>query len=358
MQLMERVREIGVDESRLDDDTVLTARRALMREMARSARPERTLRSRRRTWAGLGIGGLVAGVAVTAIVAGSVLAPPAAPDAAAAEVLERASAVTFDAKDTTLVAGQYLRIETVGEHLQFWRADWADDGDQNTMPFNASRGGSDAAVLVRDTRVLYIPADRTEDWFYDWGHAEVVASFGERGADAAGEWSSFPGARIRERGTIETLPAGEYLAADGDEPPMPYLADGYRPYYDEMPREPDGLLEWLRARSGMTGQEADRWLVASLSDPSSINLMPADLRSAFFLAIARIPGFEVLADDGSTATLQYAVPEHRTTTIVIDTAEGLVSSIAERYGTGGPAEDTVDSVTTVHTSVVDSAPRP
>lgn len=358
MPLMERVREIGIDESRVDDDAVLAARRALTREMAGSARAERARPSRRRTWTGIGLGGLVAGAAVTAIVVGSVLAPPAAPDAAAAEVLERASVVTFDAQDTTLVAGQYLRIETVGEGLQFWRADWAEDDDENTFSFNASRDVSDAAVLVRDTRVLYVPADRSGDWFYDWGHVEVVKSFGERGAEAARELSSSPGFQIRERGTIETLPAGEYLAVGGDEPPMPYLADGFRPHYAEMPRDPQELLDWLRARSGMTGRDADRWLVASLSDPSAINLMPADLRSAFFLAIALIPGFEVLADDGSSATLQYVVPGHRTTTIAIDTAQGLVSSIAESYGTGGPAGDTLDSVTTVHTSVVDSAPRP
>lgn len=356
MQLLERVREIGIDESRVDDDTVLAARRALTREMARSARPERARPSRRRTWAGLGIGGLVTGVAVTAIVAGSVLAP-SAPDAAAAEVLERASVVTFGAQDTTLLPGQYLRIETVGESLHFWKAEWAEDDDENTFAFNASRDGGDAAVLERDTRVLYVPSDRAADWFYDWGSSEVVDSFGERGAEAAREWLSSPGSGIRERGTIETLPAGEYLAPDGDEPPTPYLADGYRPYYSEMPREPRELLDWLRAQSGMTGQEANRWLVASLSDPSAINLMPADLRSAFFLAIALIPGFEVVADDGSSATLQYVVSGHRTTTIVIDTEEGLVSSISENYGSGGPAGDTVDSTTTVHTSVVDSAPQ-
>lgn len=305
----------------------------------------------------MGIGGLVAGAAVTAIMAGSVLAPPVAPDAAAAVVLERASAVTFDAHDTTLVPGQYLRIETVDEYLQFWRAEWADDEDENTFSFNASRDESDAAILVRDTRVLYIPADRTGDWFYDWGHAEVVKSFGERGAEAAREWSAWPGAQILERGTIETLPAGEYLAVGGDAPPMPYLADPYRPFYADMPRDPRELLDWLRAQSGMSGQDADRWLVASLSDPSAINLMPTDLRSAFFLAIALIPGFEVVADEGTTATLQYVVPGHRTTTIAIDTAQGLVASITESFGTGGPARDKAESTTTVHTSVVDSAPQ-
>jgi len=63
----------------------------------------------------------------------------------------------------------------------------------------------------------------------------------------------------------------------------------------------------------------------------------------------------VLADDGASATLQYVVPSHRTTTIVIDTAQGLVSSISEDCGSGGPAGDTKESTATVHTSVVDSA---
>lgn len=357
MQLMERVREIGVDQSLVEDHSVLAAREALTRELARSPRSEQARGRRRRAWTGLGIGGLVASAATAAIVAGSVLAPPVAPDAAAAEVLERASAVAFAAHDEPLLPGQYLRIETVDEHLQFWRADWADDGDENTMAFNASRERSDAAVLVRDTRVLYVPADRADDWFYDWGHAEVVRSFGKRGAEAASAWSSWPGAQAVERGTIETLPAGEYLALDGDEPPSPYLADRYRPHYAEMSRDPLELLDWLRAQSGMTGQEADRWVIASLSDPSTINLMPTDLRSAFFLAIAQIPGFEVLADDGSSATLEYAVPGHRTTTISIDTTRGLVSSISESYGTGGPAGETVDSSMTVRTTVADAPPQ-
>ncbi len=97
MQLSERAREIGVRDSRVDETSVEFARQALARELARSGRTDQVRHSRRRTWTGLGVGGLVAGAAVTAIVVGSVLAPPIAPDAAAADVLERAAAVTFDA---------------------------------------------------------------------------------------------------------------------------------------------------------------------------------------------------------------------------------------------------------------------
>lgn len=357
MPLMERVREIGVDETGITEATVRVARHALARETARSVCPDAVRRPRGRTWAGIGIGGLVAGAAVAAIVAGSVLAPPSAPDAAAAEVLESA-AMTVEAKDASLGPEQFLRIETVSEHLQFWDAGWADDGDEDTSAFNASRPDADAAVLVRDTRVLYVPADRSADWFYDWGHAEVVDSFGERGNEAADTWSLWPGARGVARGVVERLPAGEYLAENGDEPPTPYLADGYRPFYADMPREPHALLDWLRARSGMSGTEADQWLVAGLSDPSSINLMPTDLRASFFRAIALIPGFDVVSRDSSSATLRYVVPGHRTTTFEIDTDLGSVLSIAESYGSGGPAGDTPESVTRVFTSVVDSPPVP
>lgn len=356
MLLLERVREIGADEAQISDDSVTAARRALTREMARSARPER-VRRRGRTWAGIGLGGVVAGAAVTAIVAGSVLAPAATPDAQAAEVLETAARVTVNAVDTTLAPGQYLRIEEQNEWLQFWSAEWAEDGDENTFAFNSGRDGADAAVLVREPRVLYVPADRTADWFYDWGAKDLIRSFGERGAQASSDWASSPELHgVREGGTIERLPGGEFLAADGDPSPQPYLADPYRPHYAEMPRDPEKLLEWLRESSGMTGVEADRWIVAGLSGPSAINLMPADLRSAFFRAIALIPGFDVQSQDGDLVTLEYAVPGHRTTTIVIDTVEGLVESISESFGSGGVAGDTPESLTRVRMTVVDSAP--
>lgn len=359
MSLMERVREIGADEAQMSDESIRMARTALTREIARSRRPERLRRTRRR-WTGIGIGSLAAGVAATAIVVGSVVAPVRVADAAAAEVLEQAAQVTVNAQDTTLLPGQYLRVDEQSEFLQFWREDWADDEDENTFAFNASREGADAAVLVREARTLYVPADRAADWYYDWGTIDVAQSFGESGLRAADEWASWPGATPRENGSIETLPAGQFLATDGDTPNQPYLADSYRPYYGEMPREPQALLNWLRSGSGMGGAEADQWLVAGLSDPSKINLMPADLRASFFRAMALIPGFDVVDvdddDDDDVTTLRYAVPGHRMTSIELDTGQGLIESISESYGAGGVTGATPESLTRVSISVVDSAP--
>lgn len=354
MQLLERVRELGADQADPAEESVRRARAALTSAMSATRAP-RAVRRHGRSWAGVGIGGLVATAAVVAVVAGGILSP-STPDAAAAEVLERAATVTVGAQDLKAVDGQYVRIETVDEFVQFWDAQSAEDDDENTFAFNASRDSAEAAVLVRDTRVLYVPADRSADWFYDWGGAEVVQSFGGQGERAAEEWAGSPGASIRERGTVQTLPGGVWPVGEGDAPPVPQLVDRYRPHYDEMPREPEALRNWLRDQSGMTGAEGDRWVVASLSDPSAINLMPADLRASFFRAIALIPGFEVVGDENGTATLRYAVPGHRTTTIVIDTTRGLVASIAENYGTGGVIGDVPESTTSVVTSVVDEGP--
>lgn len=354
MLLMERVRDLGADQAEPSEESVRRARAALATAVSAAHAP-RGGRRRARVWTGLGIGGLTAGAAVVALGTGGLLFP-VMPDAAAAAVLEQAASVTVDAQDLAPGAGQYIRIETVDEFVQFWDGDAADDGDDDTFAFNASRDTGDAAVLVRDTRVLYVPADRSADWFYDWGNAEVVRSFGAQGTRAAQEWPSSPGAAIRERGTVQVLPGGAWPVGDGDPAPVPHLADGYRPYYEEMPREPSALRDWLRARSGLTGAEGDRWVVASLSDPSAINLMPAELRAAFFRAIALIPGFELVDEGDGTATLRYAVPGHRTTTIVVDTDHGLVDSIAEGYGSGGVIGDTPESTTSVVTEVVDEVP--
>lgn len=354
MLLMERVRELGADQAEPSGESIRRARAALTSAVS-AARAPRGGRRRARVWTGIGVGGLTAGAAVVALGAGGIMFP-VMPDGAAAAVLEQAASITVDAQDLDPGEGQYIRIETVDEFVQFWDEEAADDGDDDTFAFNASRDTGDAAVLIRDTRVLYVPADRSTDWFYDWGHAEVARSFGEQGTRAAQEWPSSPGASLRERGTVQILPGGAWPVGEGDSPPVPYLADGYRPHYDEMPREPSALRDWLRARSGLTGTEGDQWVVASLSDPSAINLMPADLRAAFFRAVALIPGFEVVTDGDGAATLRYAVPGHRTTTIVIDTARGLVDSIAEGYGSGGVIGDTPESTTSVVTEVVDEVP--
>ncbi len=318
MELMERVREIGADAAQLTDAGLDGARQTLLREIAREEHAAAT--APRARWIG---GAALAGGVAAAVIAVTVLAPSpqAVPSAAAAEVLRRAADVTIDAVDTTLQDGQYLRIEQTFDSVGY-----PDDGT--------------------DVRVLYVPADRSKDWFYDWGDVKNPSGFAEQG--------------------IERLPAGEFRTPEWYVEPQsdpatsrPYVIDVYRPFYHEMPRDPQALLDWFRARGGEPDEPGgtDDWVLSGFEDPLSINLMPPDLRAAAFRALALMPGIEIVDRERAVVTLQRDDLTHaRTKTIVIDTAAGLILSFAEEER-GEPGK-VMTSSQTVSLSVVDAAPIP
>lgn len=357
MPLLEQVRELGAAEAHLEEDTIGTARAALTREIAQGRRAKDPVRTRRRRWTGIGIGGLVAGAAATAFVVGSVLAPPAVPNASAAEVLNEAANVTVHAVDTTLKPGQYLKIEETGEYLQYWK----NPADQGTASrehaFSTWRGDADAAFEVREPRVLYVPADRSGDWYYVIEPQSIGRTFGPQGEKAVQDWVQSHQEPFWVSGEVWTVPAGLPRGKDGAPPEADRTWDHYRPFYAEMPRDPAALLEWLRGRSGMGGKEADAWLVASLEDPASVNLMPPDLRATFFRAIALIPGFEVESADGARVTLSYLDTVHnRPESLVIDTEQGYITQFTDSEAGPTVAGDLPDRIKRVATTVVDALP--
>lgn len=350
MDVLEHVREINTDDAPVNENQINGARQALLRQIAREERaPSRS----RRRWAGASL--LVGGVAVTAI-AVSVLAPPRI-DPAAAAVLEEAADVTINAIDTRLAPGQYLRIQT--EDATLWKWD-ADMGEREMRFNNGDRADAEAGLVVSDTRVLYVPADRSEDWIWDWrAEQQIVDTFGDSDSEAISDWTTAN--ETSDSGywpDLQRLPGGETLAAEGDD--HEYLLDSYRRSYDEMPRDPQQLLEWFR-NSG-----DDQWVVNAIAGVLSANLMPADLRAATLRALALVPGIQVESVSGIFTTLVYRSGDwsaSRTTTIVIDTEAGMITSVAETFidnwRDSGPVPATVpDTKTTVTTTVVDSAPQP
>ena len=99
------------------------------------------------------------------------------------------------------------------------------------------------------------------------------------------------------------------------------------------------------------------WVVSMLSDPFTTAVMPPDLRAATFRALALIPGFQVIARDGSLVTLQRADTTHaRVKTIVVDTATGFIRSYTavDRSDPGAPMTETQS----ISMTVVDQAPAP
>lgn len=356
MDVLERVRDIDLNDPTIIDE-INTARQALLREISREGRTTR--QGRRRRW--IGATGLVAGAAATVVVMNVLV--PAQIDPAAAAVLEDAADVTINAIDTTLAPGQYLRIQTDSDDLWRWDVDMGNEAWERFN--NGNRGEAEAGVIVQETRVLYVPADRSADWIWDWSaDPQVIAVYGTRTDEATADWGTQ--AIASDSGywpDLQALPGGAIPAAEGDS--HQYLLDGYRPFYDEMPHNPRALLNWFRAHSG-DPDVSDQWVVDAMADVLTANLMPAELRAAVLRALALVPGIRVSDVTGTATTLEYQSGDWlftRTTLITLDTELGMITSLAQATtnnigGSGNIPGSVPDSRTIVTTTVVDSAPTP
>ena len=315
MDILERVREIGQDVRPLTDAKLDEARQKLLHETARKQRIGMRNPVRRRVVGGSAV---VAGLAVAVLVVGIVLTP-SQPAPAAAAVLRQTADVTISAVDTRLTNGQYLQIT---------------DTSTYSGAADPKAGGGAGTAPGRFSLVLYVPADRTKDWFLQLGPDS-------RGPEKVGRLLGGEAGVLtpqgRERGKFTTA------------------IDTWRPYYDEMSRDPQALLNWFRARGEKS--QGDDWVMSMFSQPLTTALMPPDLRAATFRALALIPGIEVVARDGSLVTLQRADTTHvRVKTIVVDTATGFIRSYTaeSRDLPGKPVTD----IQSISMSVVDQAPTP
>lgn len=354
MLLMERVRELGADEARVDDQTIRMARQALTREMARSVRPER-VRRRGRAWAGVGIGGLVAGAAVTAIVVGSVLAPVEAPSASAADVLNEAAAATLS-NEPVLEPGQFLAVSTNFTRIQLWDAD---------AGFTvADRADADAALAITQPVIRYVPADRNADWIVERKVDIISESHGDPAAVVAADGML---AASRDIAGISRFPAGERVAgtdAAGD--PIRYHLDG-RDFYEGMPEEPEALIDWWEQRYADENEPGGfaHFFIETVTDSGSFNLAPASVRSAMLGAFASITGMTVKGVEGAVTTFTYdrgTAQEPSMLEFALDTKRGYIVSITDRGSAVGNTDADLDGAPTWQNRtestvrIVDSAP--
>ncbi|GAT73488.1 hypothetical protein [Microbacterium hydrocarbonoxydans] len=367
MLLSERVREIGADQSDLAEDTVQVARQALLQEVARTGRPD-AVRRRRRTWTGIGLGGLVAGAAVTAIVIGSVVAPVDAPPASAADVLNATADVVVDVGEITIPAGSYLRVTTTNEGLRFWDADMPSGSGEGWERFNnGNRADAEAALLSRGTSTLYVPADRTAEWVRVDGPRRVEASYGDRADEARADAAKDPSLAPAEADSTVRAAGGEYAIADGVDGVGTVTAFlDSRKLWAEMPTEPEKLLAWLRVRVGEPADSAasDSSIVETLIDDPSFALAPADVRAAALRTLALLDGSSVTAVDGDVTTIRFTWTTEWWSawrSIEIDTARGLIvgtTSSGAITGEASPVEGLPawESRTAYDIRIVDSAP--
>lgn len=341
MRLLDDVRGLRADEAHVDAEHLDVARHVLEIEIAQAA--PRPARARRRVGLGLGLGLGVGGLgaaalgtlAVLSFVAGSVVAPAGVSSASAAEVLEMASDAALTqvgAVDARLAPGQYLRIETTM--------------DQVTSDGSATLEPPEAAAFRRHTvEIVYVPADRSQDWIVETRADEVTGVYGPRGEEFLERVLAEPST---QEASVRSYPAGIRTYGEEAQP-----IDSYRDQYDEMPRDPDALLDWFEARTpgGYVG--------LAILNALYQNLPPADVRAALLGALSRLPEFTLVGEDGDLATIERANADTRQQ-FVIDTRTGMLVSVIDpaRHPNRIVPEGIPDQVVTFDTSIVDSAPEP
>lgn len=281
-----------------------------------------------------------------AMAAAAVVIVPVGAPSAAAQVLQDAASLSASATSIAIPAGEYLRIESKSTELVLWDvnmpAPWArfNNGDPRE---------AEAGLDVVSTRTIYVPADHEDDWILRDADREVVRAVGDRAAEARHDWRLF----AASPGQTTRYPGGKVAHPEGGK--TSYLDD--HEVNDQMPRDPGALLNWLRDRSGLSGEAADRWAVEAMAEKLSKNLAPADLRSAAFEALALIDNAKVHSEKGDTTTI--AFPWNlgtRTleTRLTIDTSRGLVTGVSELEFVSGTmfGSPVVSQEKTVSTEIV------
>lgn len=351
MQLLERVREIRADEH-VDEAQLAAARSVLLGEISRTTREP--VRRRRAAW--IGAGGLVTACVTGAIVAGSVLAPAAAP--AAAAVFEKAAEIAVIGEAFDVPAGKYLKITSSGELFVYWDADMPDEISRlnNGNPVDA-----DAALQVLQTREVYVPSDQGQAWTAVIAPDELIASYGPSADQAAAERTELFGEQLVAPGGTDD--------GDGDGTDQVYSFDGRESWEEDEPTEPHELLASLRLSLGAEdaqSAEIDSSLVETLTGRLTDGAAPPERRAAWLRVLGLLPGSTVESVQGDVTTIRFSWSTEwwtAWTLIDIDTARGLVVGVTSSPAlTGG--EPTLEGLpdwrdrSTYTYEVVGSAPLP
>jgi hypothetical protein len=235
----------------------------------------RTSRRRRRFAVGglsaLGAAALVAGLVVTDVV--GLAGWRGGAEAAAATVLKDAAASAITAVDPAVGAGKYLQIRTTALYLSSGQVDdrWA-------------------SYQHGETRTLYVPADRADDWVWERGPITVVETFGEESKAVADAWQAAVNPDSMDSGDLLRAPGGAFYGGS---------AGAGHPDLDDLPRDPYRLLNHIYRVTLGAGPSPDTEALVFIADRLRIGTVPAELRAAMYEAAAMIPGVEFVENQAA-----------------------------------------------------------
>jgi hypothetical protein len=263
--------------------------------------------------------------------------------AEAAEILNKAAELSIKTADPVVKPGQYLKIDSTNLWLTI-----------SGIPDGSGVLGSNREVQWLDTERMttYVPANRQDEWVMSRS-GRIPTTFFDP------EAKKFAMDQAKDMGdTSELLRAnnGAFYDSPSSLPDTQELAS--------YSRDPRMLLNGIYVKTLGAGQSIDGEALVFIADLLRTGVVPADLRAALFKAAALIPGVAV-TDNQATLDGQTGVGigrledvSHIRQDIIIDPGTGQL--IGERSvlteASGSVPAGTAIGWTTIHTSVVDSAP--
>ena len=339
MDLLKLVREIDSAPDDLASERIARSRSRLL--LGVMDQPKRRARRRWILGGTAAAGSLSAAAIITTVVIAGTVAPVVSQPASAAAVavLNEAADVAITGVDPAVGSGQYLHVRETFELIALWDGDEGDRSDP-IAGFNTSRlPASEGAIHTRGIRDLYVPSDRSGSWILDdrsenevldvWGDPQALEAY-ERLTDAYPERDADPAG-------IELLPAG-LQSWDPDMTEDDQYWDPLRPFYDQMPREPEQLLAWYRQQFSSTSTD-DWYMFQAIGRYISTDVMPADLRAASLRVLGYLQAVDVTGTTGTITTVAMTTPlseggefgDLLVSELDIDTSTGRIVGIRESY---------------------------
>jgi len=293
----------------------------------------------------------IAAAAVVAVIAVSVLVPRHS-DSAAAAVLHRAADATVAAAPPALAPGQYLRVIAT----------------ESSLAYVGAPSGTDdytGAYVSPSVTATWIPKDQKSTWvreqyverattFYD----ETAAAAASAAEQAAADYASEP--HQGDPDSITRAKGGKFSNGELGGDPDGEITPADLP---SLPRDPQKLLDRLAQVPDAGVARSERVLTAA-SDLLATGLVPAELQSAIYDALALLPDLVVTrhqaALDGRTGTalgVKSKPGVDRTEIIVDDTTGSYIGRRTIQGAAVGPVPaGTVSSSTAVSIAVTSDAP--
>ncbi|BCJ48277.1 hypothetical protein GCM10010168_26370 [Actinoplanes ianthinogenes] len=182
---------------------------------------------------------------------------------------------------------------------------------------------SDLGALRGVKQELWVPAERAGEWFRletDTGERVPLLGTAEQLTAAGFDDRSAP---IRETGPCGAFGPGisDMCTAKGtwQVPTAAFVAG--------LPRDPRKLFDRLRDDTDGRGRDADQEVLVYVADALRSGLIPADLRSALYRALAYLPTLKIVEEratlDGRTGTALGIAAAGERLEVIIDPVTGL-----------------------------------